>query len=460
MMAASAGKKFIVTDKLLDAMSVGLRDNVHLLVFEGTIRSIKTVTSIQLFFEAVQDSNERLHLIAAENLDAIRDNILTSDFGLEVMHPKYVKRRREEIGGYYLEVRCDIPGRPKLKKVLLCGYSTARDWRKILGKTIGVILVDEVNNANKQFIDECFARQASADRPFAIWTLNGDVPTHYIYQDYINRCNIIGDCPASIRADMNKVEKEPGWYYMHFTMQDNPIMTSEKIARISNVYPVGSYYYTIKILGERGSPGQLLYIDYMDPKRHIKPLDVRNYHHFGIGFDIGATRATNTISLWGFRHDYTKVGGIDKMTFQQCGYQQKTQHLIAFIKRYKHLNIRYVSIDSAELNYIADIRTMFKTMFPHIEVIASYKATIKQRVDLGIIMLSHGVLEFNDTTEGRDIYDAFMVAKRSEKPNEVREDLNERHNDIIDSSEYAWTRHMNAILRAAKDYDRLDRQVA
>ena len=53
-----------------------------------------------------------------------------------------------------------------------------------------------------------------------------------------------------------------------------------------------------------------------------------------------------------------------------------------------------------------------------------------------------------------------MVAKRSEKPNEVREDLNERHNDIIDSSEYAWTRHMNAILRAAKDYDRLDRQVA
>ena len=90
IMAASAGKKFIVTDKLLDAMSVGLRDNVHLLVFEGTIRSIKTVTSIQLFFEAVQDSNERLHLIAAENLDAIRDNILTSDFGLEVMHPKYI----------------------------------------------------------------------------------------------------------------------------------------------------------------------------------------------------------------------------------------------------------------------------------------------------------------------------------------------------------------------------------
>ena len=33
--------------------------------------------------------------------------------------------------------------------------------------------------------------------------------------------------------------------------------------------------------------------------------------------------------------------------------------------------------------------------------------------------------------------------QRSEKPNEVREDNNERHNDIIDSCEYAWTPQMN-----------------
>lgn len=449
-----AVREFIPNDRYLDAMSIGLRPEVNLLVFEGTIRSIKTVTATQLFFEAVQDSDERLHLIAAENLDAIRDNILTSDFGLEICYSKYIRRRREEIGGYYLEVQCYIAGKPRIKKVLLCGYSRANDWKKILGKTLGVILVDEVNNANEQFIDECFARQGSADHPLTIWTLNGDVPSHFIYQRYINRCRIIGDCPASIRADMNKLNKEKGWYYMHFNMHDNPIMTSEKIERTASVYPVGSYYHTIKILGERGSPGQLLYIDYMSPERHIKKLDVRNYHHFGIGFDIGATRAFNSVSLWGYKHDYTKVGGIDKHTFKQCGYKQKTDYLIAFLKRYQHLNISFVAIDSAELNYIADLKTMFRALFPRIDVIPSYKATIKARVDLGIIMFSHDILEFNDTPEGRDMYDAFMVAKRSEKPNEVREDLNERHNDIIDCSEYAWTRHMNAILQAVKNYER------
>lgn len=448
-------KQFIINDAYLDAMTVFLHPKSRLYVFEGTIRSQKTVTAVQAFFEAVQDSNESLHLIAAQDLDAVRDNILQSDFGLEVCYPKYCERVKEEFGGYYVRMRCDLPNKPKIKRILLCGYSMASHWKKILGKTLGVIFVDEANNANKQFIDECFARQTSADNPKMIWTLNGDVPSHYIYQDYINRCKIIGDAPASIRADMDKVAKEPGWYYRHWNMRDNPIMTPEKIARASSIYPVGSYYYKIKIQGERGSPGKMLYLEYMSPDRHIKKLDVRNYSHFGIGFDIGATRAFNSISLWGFKADFTKVGGYDKMTFKQCGYEQKSQFLIAFIKRYQHLNIKYVSVDSAELNYIQDLKALFRQVFPHIQVIESYKATIKQRVDLGIIMLSHDQIEFNDTAEGKDLYDAFMVAKRSEKPNEVREDNNERHNDIIDSSEYAWTVYMNAILQAAKNYERL-----
>jgi PBSX family phage terminase large subunit len=446
-------KDFIINDAYLDAMAVSLHPKCRLFVFEGSIRSQKTVTAIQAFFEAVQDSNERLHLIAAQDLDAVRDNILQSDFGLEICYPKYTSREKEEFGGYYLKVKCDIPGKPEVKRVLLCGFAMASHWKKILGKTLGVILIDEANNAHEQFIDECFARQTSADNPKMLWTLNGDVPSHYIYQKYINRCFIIGDAPASIRADMDKFPKEGGWYYRHWKMEDNPIMTLEKIERAKSIYPVGSYYYKIKILGERGAPGKMLYLEYMDPNRHIKPLDVRNYHYFGIGFDIGATRAYNSISLWGFRNDYTKIGMIDKMTFKQCGYNEKTKHLISFIKRYRHLNIRYVSIDSAELNYIQDMKALFSVEFPDIEVIASYKATIKQRVDLGIIMFSHDQIEFNDTSEGRDAYDAFMVAKRSEKPNEVREDNNERHNDIIDSSEYAWTPQMNKILLAAKKYE-------
>ena len=43
------------------------------------------------FFEAVQDSDEEMHLIAAQDLDAINDNILEGFDGLLNIYPEYLK---------------------------------------------------------------------------------------------------------------------------------------------------------------------------------------------------------------------------------------------------------------------------------------------------------------------------------------------------------------------------------
>jgi PBSX family phage terminase large subunit len=456
--------KFVPTDKGLDLTTLALKPSVNLIVAEGTIRSSKTEFFKIAFMYSVFDNVEELHLIAANDLDAINDNILAGEHGILNMFPNHTSIRRDEIGGYYLHVKGCVPmNNPKDKKVLLAGFSSANKWKKILGKTLGVIFIDEVNTANKQFVDECFARQASVKNPLQLWTLNGDVPTHWIYTDYINRCHIFKkyrwEVPASIVADMDKIEKQKGWYYIHFNFNNNPAMGEAEIERTKSIYPVGSYYHTIKILGERGAPGLLLFNDYMSPDKHIKPIDTRKYVEYGIGADIGGNKAFNSFSLVGFNHDYSKCGVVDKKTFQQCGYNQKTEELITFIKSHYDKPIRYVAIDSAESNFIKDIRTLFKSIFPHIAVIESYKSTIKQRCDLMIILLSHEQIEFNNTKEGIDTYDAYRIAKKSEKPNEYREDKNERHNDIMDSTEYALTRHMNALLKASKDYERF-REVA
>ena len=173
------------TSKCVDNLAIGLSGKCQLHIYEGTIRSSKTVTAIQEFYESVQCSNEVLHLIAAADLDAIRENILNSQFGLLVTHPETCRLMKDKIGSYYVYP----PILQTLKRVLLRLY--ADRWEKVLGKTLGIILVDEVNTANKQFIDECFARQVSVDNPLMIWTLNGDNPQHWIYQDYINRAKIV-----------------------------------------------------------------------------------------------------------------------------------------------------------------------------------------------------------------------------------------------------------------------------
>lgn len=250
---------------------------------------------------------------------------------------------------------------------------------------------------------------------------------------------------------MSQVEKIEGYYYVHFTMYDNPTMTKEKIDRAESIFPKNSYYYKIKILGERGTTGKLIFNDYMTAEKHIDDLSKIIYNEYVVGVDIGSTRALNSISLVGFKGNYTEVGIVDKDSFKQCGYDKKKELLINTVLfwRDKGKNIRCVSVDSAEQNFIYDLKTAFK---PYgIDVIPSYKATIKERCDLLIILLALRKIKFNNTKEGREAYQAYQMAKWVEgKENEEREDNNDPINDIMDSIEYALTRHMKKLLSYVK----------
>jgi PBSX family phage terminase large subunit len=438
--------KTLFNDKNIDAIALALQPQTKLLTFEGTVRSSKTVTAIQAFFYRVYNSDNLMHLIAGRDFDSINDNILEANgLGLLPQFSRYCSLKKGKIGGNYVELVS-----PKgVKKIKLAGYSNKAQWKKVLGGSIECIFTDEVNIADKQFIDECFARQTSFDNPFTIFTLNGDIPQHYIYTDYINKCKIIGNAPASIRADMDKVQSNPGWYYMHWTFEDNPIMTPEKIEYAKSLYPIGSYYYTIKILGERGTPGDLIFLDYISDSL-VKPLKATDYDFFGIGFDIGATRAQNSITLTGFKRDFSSCAFFDKVTFKQCGYQQKTEVLKAFCLKCKAagMHINYIAVDSAEQNYINDLRAEFKREgLP--DVIPSYKATIKERIDLLIVLMSSGKILFNDTEAGRNILQAYKIAVWEEnKKGQEREDKNQWQNDVMDSAEYSLTRHTKALLRS------------
>ena len=430
--------------KLIDTLRIGLRPTTRLFVFEGTIRSSKTVIAKQLFFYKVYDSDAPLHLIAGKDLDTIKNNILEDELGLLTLYPEYCSLEKDRVGRSY--VRMETP--KGVKKILLAGYADKSKWTNIVGLSIENIFVDEVNVANKQFIDECFARQVSFDTPLTIWTLNGDSPTHYIYTDYINRCETVGDVPASIRADMDRTPKTKGWLYEHFTMADNPIMTPEKIAAAEKIYPKGSYYYTIKILGERGTPNDNIFIEYMSDDL-FEDVDTLEYSEWGVGVDIGATRAKNSVCLIGWKPDYSKACICDLVEFQQCGYAAKTEKLIAAIQRWGQIvPISYVAVDSAEQNYIEDLKTRFKK--EHLPpVIGSYKATIKERIDMLIIGFATGRIVFNKNEGGRKAYNAYRMAKWADgQKGQKREDLNEPQNDIMDSAEYGLTRHMRAFLRS------------
>ena len=443
-------------DKALDCIAMCVNPKVRQLTFEGTVRSSKTVTAIEGIFWRIYSSTGKRHLVASFDMSTLNDNILIADgFGLTTKFRKYFAKdgenplKKDRIGGHYLEMDCGKRGK---KKISLCAYSNKAKWKNVLGGSIECIFVDEANIADPQFLNECYSRQVSFENPFTLYTLNGDVPTAKIYE-FVNPSKIIGECPASIRAEMEKTPKKAGYYYTHWTMKDNPVMTAEKITAAASLYPVGSFYYTIKILGERGTPGKLIYVDYIDEGKVLKKLDILQYHSFIVSMDIGATRAQNSITLLGFLPNYRGVAVFAQDSFPQVGYKDKTEHLKKFVRKWYGLgarNIENVIIDSAEQNYIRDLQAEFQQeRLP--EVIGSYKATIKERIDMNVILLSSGKLLFNDTPDGRAALDAFKQATWEEgKVGEVRKDENEPWNDKLDSTEYGETRHMKALIRSAK----------
>lgn len=79
----------IVTDKMLDCIEYGLRSKSWLMAFEGSIRSIKTTTVIQMLHFLVQQSDEIYHLIGAQDNNSIKDVILQAKLGLITLYPEY-----------------------------------------------------------------------------------------------------------------------------------------------------------------------------------------------------------------------------------------------------------------------------------------------------------------------------------------------------------------------------------
>ena len=153
--------------------------------------------------------------------------------------------------------------------------------------------------------------------------------------------------------------------------------------------------------------------------------------------------------LVGWKNDFSKCAVIDNYTFKQVGYAEKKQEILTklFNWRYIYKNIECICVDSAEQNFIADLKVSGNAY--GFNFVGSYKATIKERIDLLIILLSLQRIQFNDNQGAKRVYNAYLMAKWEEhKVGLVREDNNEEINDVMDATEYALTRHMRGLTNA------------
>lgn len=448
----------ILTKKIKQVVKKAVSPDTRFMTLEGAAQIGKSNVAILAFGMRVAQSDANLHCIAAKDLDAIRDNILGDGYDNKFLDlfQGYAKLVGADIGSKYIEFRTS-KGK---KKILLAGYSNKKTWEKILGKPIENFFIDEINIADKTFLDETKARQLSFDNPFTICTLNGDDPDASVYDEFIND-NIDlypTHTPSSTIEYMKNYDKKDGRYYVFWRLDDHPLMTPEKKENYMNAYPVGSFYYTTKVLGERGIQEGLVYGHLIGNEHYIK-LDqelLYKIKQLEIGIDIG-DKALTVFTLTGYTHMFREAIVIDTFTLNEADYDTIINTFNNWLEDWYKIfgnKIKTIWPDAADSIFIRTLRIKLK--YP-VQVKASKKLTIKERVILKEQLIHQKRLLFNVDTGAKETALYLKKIKTDGKGGIV--DENKPENDYNDALDYTLTPHKNKLSMYKEVNDGSFRQV-
>ncbi len=255
-------------------------------VAEGAVRAGKTVDNLFAFADALDSTPDRLHL--ATGSTAATAKLILGDgagFGLCAIFRGRCKY------GKYLGCEClrvtDLAGKEKI--VLFAGGRNADSYKRIRGFTIGLWIATEIDLHHPTMISEALNRQLAAKDRRIFWDLNPAAPSHFIYTMYLDRY------AAQQQAG---TLPEHFYNYEHFTIFDNPAVSSQRRREIIAEYDKGSFRYRRDIEGVRCAAEGLVYPLYADrPERYAfseeeAPFGLLRYIHIGIDFGGNRSRTT------------------------------------------------------------------------------------------------------------------------------------------------------------------------
>jgi len=202
----------------------------YLNVWEGAVRSSKTVVSSLAWIDYVTKSPEQYFIMSGKTISSLYRNVIGGEYGVLAMLGPSGEYKVDREGNRVLIMRT-----PEGDKTCYCfGANDERSYTTLRGLTVGGWYADEVNLQPRSFIDEALKRTIiSSDRKH-FWTLNPDTPNHFIYKDFI---------------DKYEQEELPGFYLWHFTLEDNQAMPPDRKDELKAQY--SGLFYRRYILGER-----------------------------------------------------------------------------------------------------------------------------------------------------------------------------------------------------------------
>ena len=241
---------------------------------EGTPRSGKTTAAIARFTDHLISCRDTSHLITAYSAEQAYRLIVDGDgFGLIHNFAGYVKPSHDDEGAHLLiTLPASRFGERNIRKVYWKGGGKADSHKSITGMSLGSVYFCEINLLHMTMIQECLRRTYAAKDRWHIADCNPPAPQDPVIKEVLN----VQDCR-----------------FVHWTCEDNPILSPERLAEIRTACEKSPFLYKRDWLGERCIPQGVIYWMF-DTDKHILgaiPEGARVEMYFA--GDGGATDATS-----------------------------------------------------------------------------------------------------------------------------------------------------------------------
>ena len=429
---------FKLSPKYIDYINT--TKNVDVEFLEGQTAAGKTTVAASVkFMRLVSESPKKLHIIASRTTGTAEKNIINQDNGILDLHKNAKYNGRGDVKNKFPHIVFED------KIIYVLGYDTKDKWENALGGQYGIVLIDEINTADIEFV-----REISSRNDYMIGTLNPDDPRLPIYNEFINHARpykkYAKDVPIEIMNDLNQCEPKKNWRYWFFLMEDNASLTPEAIEKKKNSVPKGTKIYKNKILGLRGKATGLVFSNF-DYKKHVitkEDAKKKNYICFSAGLDTSySSQSKDTISM-------IFVGITDKrelIVLDERVYNNKdldtpiapsdtAKNFVDFLERNRQEwgLARNVFVDSADQATITELNK-YKRNYPCVYIFnnAYKKLTIIDRINLQLGWLHTGHYLVVEHCKNH-IQELDTYSWQEDKDN-TPEDAN---NHTIDASCYSW----------------------
>lgn len=399
-----------------------------LTVWEGSVRSMKTVTSLYAWMIYVLRSPDRDFLMTGTTQGSVYRNCIVGDFGLLGISRGKIVERADRNNSKYLSIQ------GTRKRIYYFGGENVGSYRTFRGATFGGWYADEANKHHRNTIEEGFNRTAASRDRRHFWTMNPDIPEHWIYQEYL---------------DAYKEKQMPGFRLYHFSLDDNPAISEERKDELARQYT--GVAYQRYILGLRVRAEGRIYVSFED-RNILSPEQLAELRaklaYIEIGVDVGGSRSASTFSAMGYwaipgRGLHAAV--IDEhYDMEHKGTEKLVADFGAYVKKIRgqHPGVRVTEsfVDSAEQLIIKSMRALGV-----IDVRGSLKKPILERIRLEDALFAQGRLFV--AGHCKHTISAFKSAVWNEKAKkEERLDDGTTNIDSLDAAEYTLERHMREFL--------------